>query len=484
MERNKPLGFMQLAIIVGFSLFYAEYLTSFFGVFLSFPHGYGFTEQHAGQVVYFASSLLGAGVVLTLFRRRGKSEVRITAGPCAALALCDALLPSGVIVDALGLQLPLALVLAVCAVAGAGIAVGFVQWDDLAKRGYLNRNVFVHGIIFAAGGMLFVLASALLPQVMLGGVCLALLFASTWLLVFTGRRAEPASDAPVEPAVEFFRKTHHVDFSTNVVTIPFGFAFVLLYRYLGFSLLFIMGAAILLDLLFALTIGRTRIIPFMGALRISMAVVALACIALALPTTQAKTGALAAIVVIWFIYRTVNAGSLMELAAKKKLSLQYTVGRGKLSSNTGFCLGLVLGLAVMGLESAGQVIPYVALAAVALSVVTALFFLPFENESDMPGIRTLKPVKLTDLQAQLAQVAAASVEQKSDRQRCALIISRYKLSPREGEVLAYVVKGRNAKHVAEKLYISESTAKTHMSNIYRKTNVHSQQELLDVVEKL
>jgi len=49
-------------------------------------------------------------------------------------------------------------------------------------------------------------------------------------------------------------------------------------------------------------------------------------------------------------------------------------------------------------------------------------------------------------------------------------------------VFSYLDKGRNAKHVAEKLFISESTAKTHISNIYRKLGVHSQQELLDTLD--
>ena len=43
---------------------------------------------------------------------------------------------------------------------------------------------------------------------------------------------------------------------------------------------------------------------------------------------------------------------------------------------------------------------------------------------------------------------------------------------------------RKPKHAAEKLFLSESTVKTHISNIYRKTGVHSQQELLDKLDKM
>jgi DNA-binding NarL/FixJ family response regulator len=72
----------------------------------------------------------------------------------------------------------------------------------------------------------------------------------------------------------------------------------------------------------------------------------------------------------------------------------------------------------------------------------------------------------------------------SFRRKCATVSSQYRLSPRESEVIEYLIRGRNAKHVAEKLYISESTAKTHISNIYRKVGVHSQQELLDALDNL
>ena len=111
----------------------------------------------------------------------------------------------------------------------------------------------------------------------------------------------------------------------------------------------------------------------------------------------------------------------------------------------------------------------------ACTVLAALFLLPFDNESEAPGIRTLVPIEKSDLEFP---------EEVDLARKCRALIDRYKLSPRESEVLGYIVKGRNARHVADRLCISESTAKTHISNIYRKTNVHSQQELLDIIEEL
>lgn len=58
----------------------------------------------------------------------------------------------------------------------------------------------------------------------------------------------------------------------------------------------------------------------------------------------------------------------------------------------------------------------------------------------------------------------------------------YSLSPREREILATLLKGRDAKYIMDTFYISQSTAKTHIYNIYRKFDVHSRQDLLDFIE--
>ena len=80
---------------------------------------------------------------------------------------------------------------------------------------------------------------------------------------------------------------------------------------------------------------------------------------------------------------------------------------------------------------------------------------------------------------------AAPVPEKSKytwREACADIAETFKLSRRETEIFHMLAKGRNADYVQRNLYISEHTAKTHIANIYRKLDIHSAQELLDLVE--
>lgn len=47
-----------------------------------------------------------------------------------------------------------------------------------------------------------------------------------------------------------------------------------------------------------------------------------------------------------------------------------------------------------------------------------------------------------------------------------------------------MLKGRDAKYITDTFYISQSTAKTHIYNIYRKFGIHSRQELLDFIEDI
>ena len=69
------------------------------------------------------------------------------------------------------------------------------------------------------------------------------------------------------------------------------------------------------------------------------------------------------------------------------------------------------------------------------------------------------------------------------KKSCSLIAQEYGLSDRETEVFTLLAKGRNAGYIEKKLCISTHTVKAHMLKIYRKLDVHSIQELIDLVEK-
>lgn len=70
------------------------------------------------------------------------------------------------------------------------------------------------------------------------------------------------------------------------------------------------------------------------------------------------------------------------------------------------------------------------------------------------------------------------------RQRCEIVANTYLLSRRESEVMYCLARGYKSSHIQQQLYISEGTAKTHIRHIYRKLNIHSQQDLIHLIDEV
>ena len=92
-----------------------------------------------------------------------------------------------------------------------------------------------------------------------------------------------------------------------------------------------------------------------------------------------------------------------------------------------------------------------------------------EVPAEVPESAKATPAGMTEAEAFEARVSA--------------VADMYQLSPRETDVLHYLAKGRNAAYIQNKLTISPHTVKSHIYSIYRKTDIHSQQSLMDFVEE-
>lgn len=68
-------------------------------------------------------------------------------------------------------------------------------------------------------------------------------------------------------------------------------------------------------------------------------------------------------------------------------------------------------------------------------------------------------------------------------ERIDAVCVQYKLTPRERELLGQIYSGRTNKEIAEVLFLSESTVKTHIYNIFRKMNVKSRVELICILNE-
>ncbi len=91
----------------------------------------------------------------------------------------------------------------------------------------------------------------------------------------------------------------------------------------------------------------------------------------------------------------------------------------------------------------------------------------------------------TALKSALATPASPAPQKSAGnetrQEACKRISERCKLTTREAEVLYYVSQGHSIKKIAESLFISTSTVQSHVKSLYRKTEHHTRQEIIDYV---
>ena len=57
------------------------------------------------------------------------------------------------------------------------------------------------------------------------------------------------------------------------------------------------------------------------------------------------------------------------------------------------------------------------------------------------------------------------------------------MSSREAQICGYLARGRSQTYIRDALFLSKNTVATHVRHLYTKLDVHSKQELIDLVEK-
>lgn len=87
-------------------------------------------------------------------------------------------------------------------------------------------------------------------------------------------------------------------------------------------------------------------------------------------------------------------------------------------------------------------------------------------------------------EAEMRPVAAtASLSTDSFADQVTLVAERFRLSPRETEVLRLFAAGRSAAFIAELQFVTTNTVRSHIKHIYGKCDVHSRQELITLIER-
>ena len=350
-----------------------------------------------------------------------------------------------------------------------GAAIGFLKiaWGEMFSRMSLQRGLVDMGLSLATSTAVF-LALFFTPREAQVTALIACALPCSWLAWEGTRRL---GDSPTPPPPPGAAKA--VSFSWTLLILPalVGFTFGLMSGVLALrpsSTAGLIGPAVAELMAGALLLAASLLLsPRLGASQIyALGLVGTAAGA-ALASVEAVPTWLAASVnelgfAVFYFFMVVYWG---DLARRVNRPVVRTYALGYLVFQASQIPGLALGGVVA--PNTGQALS----ALVFLAVVLALF------------VTVL--LVFNDPRSALHQWLAAGEPAESGDEipnACAELAAEHALTPREQEVLSLLARGRTAAYVGHALGISPGTAKTHIRSIYRKMDIHTQQDLMDLIE--
>ena len=166
-------------------------------------------------------------------------------------------------------------------------------------------------------------------------------------------------------------------------------------------------------------------------------------------------------IVLWAIWSV--------LVAREKVPAAWIVGLGLLAIQLGQLVGSVG--ADFALHYLTGDLGKAMLSAFSIFAILLVDLFVFGNRSASTGWGFVRPMGEASEEAGGIEVA------------CEALGRRFRLTPRERDVFLLLARGRNRAFICEELVIGDETVKSHVKAIYRKLEVHSQQELIDLVEE-
>lgn len=470
---KRRLGAMELLGICGFAFFFGWMLVAFYWLFVIFLQDIPIALRDGIQLFIFIGMASGY-MVLHLVAKRLEIN-RIAVPMLAAEAMLTLLLPLCALALSFGIALPVPLLCGVnllTGLCGASLTVG---WLDVSSRIRLLSLERFTSLSLVGGGILFLFV-ALMPTNMQPFFCIMYALASIGLQAFAGARARDDTDtSTIRHQKSPWKFTKEIEPSLVAFGIVFGLTFVYLFNSgtdaVLVGLLFVIpGAGIVAA--FAL---QGKAIGIIAIQRILLCVTVLACLAIPFSTESVQLACSCLVVASWAAFISINYALVVKKSIRQEdTSVFRQIPLRLVFSALGFFLGWGVATAITayyGAHSDAFTVVRLSMAFILVAVIM-LFFPVDRHHDDVAHNNNTAPSPLS---------LESSTKEPFDS-RCAAVAELYQLSPRETDILKFLAKGRNAAYIQSKLTISPHTVKSHIYNIYRKLNIHSQQKLMDFVE--
>ena len=468
---------------------------------------------------------VGASLAVVGFGYATVVRARMRSGEAAPAAFETAIAAPGMVLGTLGLAclgllitlqfVPDGLAVVAGALFGSGCALLFTAWAEEVVR-EAGDSLFSSGVAGALVCMLLCCAGVLLSARVAFGLDALAYLASCALLLrvrFASPAPSPTGDDAQSPtgddaqkladALPFLRRSLWMPF-TGAVIVAFIFGLTwspVLSGMHGASSnqgewVPLLGAAALLAVACALLMrfGEERVARAFGSVAHPLAVAVLLVMPSVSPEVGVAKGFTETLAYTSFTIIVLSLWYAVATASKRQgVPIAYLFAVCVFALAAAFVTGF-LAIAAIGL--AGQVLCLVILA-LYLAVMVSAFALRSRGSTLGAPVGSQGCSSADEPGAQLAANAGGShgvpgYSEASDIpddartyivRRCEQLAREGGLSPREHEVLRYLARGFNPVYIAEHLYISENTVRTHVRRIYSKLQVGSREELIVLVDE-
>lgn len=412
--------------------------------------------------------VVGLSIALAMSRRLAKTiDSRLYLGIAESLAIMgSALIATGTLTHSA--------ILHGAGASAGGIAIGLLKiaWGEMYSRMTLRAGLASMGYSLISSSTLVLLAC----DIGTVGLCILLLFCAIPLAPLAFHGARKLSEAPEKPR----HALRAVRFSASLLVLPVlvGFSYgaskmVVTQLGEGYGSADWIGAigthaslvAGIATFAFSFMLGRRITAAQIYSTSLVLVVAGLLLIMSQTTSRQLSFFASSVGFSLFYFFMVVYWG---DLAYRTGMPIVYIYTIGYLAMQASQLAGILVasGFDASPLRNGGMIVP--------LALVLAFFAaaLLLFGSSRSPLRQWL--------------VADEETLETNDNVplACAELSKRGGLSPREQEVLSILARGRNAPYVAKTLCIAPDTAKTHIKSIYRKLDVHAQQDLLDKIDTI
>lgn len=182
-------------------------------------------------------------------------------------------------------------------------------------------------------------------------------------------------------------------------------------------------------------------------------------------------------------YEMINAYTSYAYSSYDVVRCLWELYSSKAGNSTGFFLGWTSAVAVLYVFAVDPwwLLSLLFLAVSIAIVADTLFFKKMKLEFREVVVDEGSLIEALD--PATAEFAESSKGGGRWNRACEELAETYKLSPRQKEIFLLLAKGRNVQFIKDKLVLSVPTVKSHVYSIYQKMEIHSHQELLDLVEE-